>query len=223
MIETETRSRINPYENAKAVIQSAAKVMKLEPWITEALLLIHREIAVSFEVKMDDGNIRVFQGFRVQHNQARGPYKGGIRYHWDVDIDEVRALATWMTIKCAAMNLPLGGGKGGVICDPRTHDGVPAMSEGELERMTRSYTAMIAPNIGPNKDIPAPDVYTNPKTMGWIHDEYAKWTGQPPEEVLGVVTGKALDHGGSYGRDEATARGGAVCFKRGCRAGLRRV
>jgi len=199
--------RINPYENAQTVIKKTAEIMELEKWITESLLKPQREINASFPVEMDDGSVRIFQGYRVQHNNALGPYKGGIRYHWNLDLDEVKALATWMSIKCATVNLPLGGGKGGVVCCPREHDGVSPMSEGELERMTRAFTRTIAPDIGPDKDIPAPDVYTNSQIMGWIVDEYAKVVGKPVNDVLGVVTGKALADGGSLGRSEATARG----------------
>ena len=199
--------KINPHENAQRIIRKTAEIMGLEEWITTLLLRPQREINVLFLVEMDDGSKRIFQGYRVQHNNALGPHKGGIRYHWDVDLNEVRALATWMSIKCATVDLPLGGGKGGVICSPRKHDDIPAMSEGELERMTRAFTRAIAPNIGPDKDIPAPDVYTNSQVMGWIVDEYAKAVGKPVDEILGVVTGKALDNGGSLGRGEATARG----------------
>lgn len=199
--------KINPYENAQTVIRKTAEIMHLEEWITAFLLRPQREINASFLVEMDDSSVRLFRGYRVQHNNALGPYKGGIRYHWDVDLDEVRALATWMSIKCATVALPLGGGKGGVICCPREHGNIPAMSEGELERMTRAFARVIAPDIGPDKDIPAPDVYTDSKIMGWIVDEYAKFVGKPVNEVLGVVTGKALDNGGSLGRDRATARG----------------
>jgi len=204
---TTEMQKINPYENAQSVLKRTAEIMGLEEWITAFLLHPQREINASFPVEMDDGTIRIFQGYRVQHNNALGPYKGGIRYHWNVDLDEVKALATWMSIKCATVNLPLGGGKGGVICCPREHDGICAMSEGELERMTRAFTRVIAPNIGADKDIPAPDVYTNSKIMGWIVDEYAKVMKKPVNEVLGVVTGKSLDNGGSLGRSEATARG----------------
>ena len=199
--------KINPYMNAQKVIRQTAETMGLEEWITAYLLRPQREINASFLVEMDDGNVRLFQGYRVQHNNALGPYKGGIRYHWNVDLDEVRALATWMSIKCATVNLPLGGGKGGVVCCPKEHEGISAMSEAELERMTRAFTRMIAQDIGPDKDIPAPDVYTDSKIMGWILDEYAKVMGKPASEVRGVVTGKAIENGGSLGRQEATARG----------------
>ena len=189
--------KINPYENVTRVIRSAAEMMGLKDWITESLLHPQREVKVSFPVTMDDGSVRIFQGYRVQHNNARGPYKGGVRYHWDVNLDEVKALAAWMSIKTAVLDLPFGGGKGGVICEPREHDSIPEMSEGELGRMTRGYTRIIAPIIGPDRDIPAPDVYTNSQVMGWIADEYAKAVGKPVEQVWGVVTGKALDYGGS--------------------------
>ena len=204
---------INPYESAQRIIRNAAEAIEVERWITELLLRPQREISVSFPVEMDDGGVQLFQGYRVQHNNARGPYKGGIRYHWDVNIDEVRALGTWMTIKCATVDIPLGGGKGGVICHPREHDGVAAMSQGELERMTRAFTRAIAPNIGPDKDIPAPDVYTDGQVMEWILDEYAKAVGRPTDRVLGVVTGKPVPAGGSLGRDTATARGGQFVLR----------
>lgn len=192
-------TQANPYETAKQTISQAADMINLEPWIRKSLLNIHREIKVSFPVEMDDGRIEVFTGYRVQHNHMMGPFKGGIRYHWDVNIDEVRALATWMTIKTSVAGLPLGGGKGGVICNPKE------MSEAELERMTRGFTRRIAPLIGPKIDIPAPDVYTNPKVMGWIADEYLKCCS---DNGVAVVTGKPLDKGGSEGRVEATGRGG---------------
>jgi glutamate dehydrogenase/leucine dehydrogenase len=130
---------MNTYENAKQVVRKAASIIKLEQWITDILLTCQREINVSFPVKMDDGSVKIFNGYRVQHNNARGPYKGGIRYHWNVDLDEVRALATWMSIKCAVADLPLGGGKGGVICDPKDHDSVKGLSKTELEKMTRAF------------------------------------------------------------------------------------
>ncbi len=158
-----------------------------------------REIHVSLPVRMDDGSIKVFRGFRVQYNDARGPTKGGIRFHPEETIDTVRALAAWMTWKCALLDLPLGGAKGGVICNPKQ------MSQGELERLSRSYIDRIWQFIGPEKDIPAPDVYTNPQTMAWMMDEYSKIVGK---NQFGVITGKPLGIGGSAGRDDATARGG---------------
>jgi len=197
-------SQTNPYENAKELINEAADKLNLEVWIREALLMIHKELHVTFPVEMDDGSIKIFNGFRVQHNHMRGPFKGGIRYHWDVNIDEVRALATWMTIKCGVVDIPLGGAKGGVICNPKD------MSEKELEKMTKAFVRRISPLIGPSIDIPAPDVYTNAKVMSWFVEEYAKCTGK---KELAVVTGKPLDLGGSEGRDEATAKGGVFVLK----------
>ncbi len=197
-------TQTNPYENARELINEAADKLNLELWIREALLMIHKELKVTFPVRMDDGSIKIFTGFRIQHNHMRGPFKGGIRYHWDVNLDEVRALATWMTIKCGIVNIPFGGAKGGVICNPKD------MSEKEIERMTRAFVRRIAPIIGPNIDIPAPDVYTNAKVMGWIVDEYSKCSGK---KELAVVTGKPLDMGGSEGREEATAKGGLFVLK----------
>ena len=153
---------------------------------------------------MDNGAIRIFRGFRVQHNNVRGPYKGGIRYHPQVDMDEVKALATWMTIKCAVVNIPFGGGKGGVIVDPKE------LSLRELERMTRRYTMAISNFIGPDIDVPAPDVYTNPQIMAWIVDEYSKIHGK---NIPGVVTGKSIAIGGSQGREDATSQGGVYVLE----------
>ena len=152
-------------------------------------------LTVGVPVRMDDGHIHRFEGFRVQHNSARGPAKGGIRFHPQVTLDEVKALATWMTWKCAVVNIPFGGAKGGITCDPKN------MSQGELERMTRRYTSAILPLIGPEQDIPAPDVYTNSQTMAWIMDTYSMTKGYA---VPGVVTGKPISLGGSLGRNEAT-------------------
>jgi glutamate dehydrogenase/leucine dehydrogenase len=188
----------NPFEMAKQQIDVAAKKLNLDKDIIEWIKTPRRELTVNFPVKMDDGSIKIFAGYRVQHNIARGPCKGGIRYHPDVTLDEVRALAAWMTMKCAVVNLPYGGAKGGVICNPKE------MSQGELERLTRRYTSEIGIIIGPERDIPAPDVYTNPKTMAWIMDTYSMNKGY---STLGVVTGKPLGIGGSKGRNEATARG----------------
>jgi len=197
-------SQNNPHESAKELINEAADKLDLKPWIKEALLMTHRELHVTFPVKMDDGSIKIFQGYRVQHNHMRGPYKGGIRYHWNVNLDEIRALATWMTIKTAVVDIPMGGGKGGVICNPKD------MSQKELERMTKGFVQRIAPIIGSTIDVPAPDVYTNATVMKWIVEEYEKCTGK---KDLGVVTGKPLDLGGSEGRDEATAKGGMFVLK----------
>jgi glutamate dehydrogenase (NAD(P)+) len=156
---------------------------------------------------MDDGSVKVFEGYRVQHNIARGPAKGGIRYHPKVNLDEVKALAAWMTWKCATVNIPYGGAKGGVCCDPKR------MSRGELERMTRRYASEISLLIGPDRDIPAPDVYTDAQTMAWIMDTYSMTVGH---SALGVVTGKAVELGGSVGRNEATARGAVFCIREAC-------
>jgi len=173
--------------------------MQLDINVEEILRNPERIIEVSVPVKMDNGSLRVFRGLRVQHNSIRGPYKGGIRFHPSVDLDEVKALATWMTMKCSVVNIPLGGGKGGVIVDPRD------LSPRELETLTREFTRQLTPFIGPEMDIPAPDVYTNPQIMAWIADEYSKLQGK---NVLGVVTGKPLCSGGSEGRGTATSQGG---------------
>ena len=191
-------STYNPYENMLTVLRGAAARLgyRQDEYIT--LEYPERELKVSVPVEMDDGSIRVFDGYRVQHSSLRGPCKGGVRYHPDVNIDEVKALAAWMTLKCAVVNIPYGGAKGAVRVD------VNALSSGELQRLTRRYTAMILPIIGPEKDIPAPDVNTNAHTMGIIMDTYSMLKGYP---VPGVVTGKPICIGGSLGREEATGRG----------------
>lgn len=187
------------FKNTLDLIEKASALMKLDQNVRGILSSPNRIIEVSLPVKMDDGKIKVFRGFRVQHSDLAGPYKGGIRYHPHVDMEEVKALATLMTFKCAVVGLPLGGGKGGVIIDPKT------LSKGELERLTRVYAQRIAPFIGPDIDVPAPDVNTDAQIMAWIADEYSKVTGK---NALGVVTGKPLPVGGSLGRAKATARGG---------------
>jgi glutamate dehydrogenase (NAD(P)+) len=189
---------INPWEAQSARFEFAARKLNLDPGLWKVLSSPAREIIVHFPVSMDDGRIEMFTGFRVQHSIARGPAKGGIRFSPDVNLDEVRALASWMTWKCAVVNIPFGGAKGGVICDPKT------MSKGELERMTRRYTSEIIDFIGPEKDVPAPDVNTNEQTMAWIMDTYSMHMGHT---VTSVVTGKPLNIGGSRGRLEATGRG----------------
>ena len=191
-------SNYNPYDNVLSTITKAAHLLELKENDYISTLYPERELKVSFPVKMDDGSIRIFEGYRVQHSSSRGPCKGGIRYHQDADIDEVKALAAWMTFKCAVVGLPFGGAKGAIKVDPTK------LSRGELERLTRRYTAMILPIIGPEKDIPAPDVNTNADVMGWIMDSYSMLKGYA---VPGVVTGKPLDIGGSLGRAEATGRG----------------
>jgi len=190
---------INPFEVALKQLDEAAKLIKLDKGLHHVLASPKRVLTVSLPVKMDNGEIRVFTGFRSQHNDARGPYKGGIRYHPQVTVDEVKALSMWMTWKCAVADIPYGGGKGGIICNPKQ------MSEGELERMTRRYAYAIADIIGPHTDIPAPDVYTGGKEMAWIMDTYSALKGNfvQPE----VITGKPLPIGGSLGRNEATGRG----------------
>ncbi|MCD5417564.1 Glu/Leu/Phe/Val dehydrogenase [Candidatus Bipolaricaulota bacterium] len=172
--------------------------MNIDQGIHARLRKCERELMVNFPVRMDDGKVKVFTGFRIQHNDTRGPAKGGIRYHPDVTLDETRALAAWMTLKTAVVSIPYGGAKGGVICDPKV------MSQGELERLTRRYASEISILIGPEKDIPAPDVGTNPQVMAWIMDTYSMNKGY---SVLGVITGKPLELGGSKGRFEATGRG----------------
>ena len=189
---------INPWEAQSARFDFAARKLNLDEGLWKLLRSPAREIIVHFPVAMDDGRIEMFTGFRVQHNIARGPAKGGIRYATDVTLDEVRALASWMTWKCAVVNIPFGGAKGGVICDPHK------MSKSELERMTRHYTSEIIDFIGPEKDVPAPDVNTNEQTMAWIMDTYSMHMGHT---VTSVVTGKPLNVGGSRGRTEATGRG----------------
>ncbi len=193
-IEKET----NPYEAMAARFDTAAQKLNLDEGLWKVLRTPNREVIVHFPVGMDDGHLEVFTGFRVQHSIARGPGKGGIRYAPDVSLDEVRALASWMTWKCAVVDIPFGGAKGGVICNPQK------MSMGELERMTRRYTSEIIEFIGPEKDVPAPDVNTNEQTMAWIMDTYSMHMRQT---VTAVVTGKPINIGGSRGRREATGRG----------------
>ncbi|MBI4415617.1 MAG: Glu/Leu/Phe/Val dehydrogenase [Euryarchaeota archaeon] len=192
------REELNPFEIAKRQIDRVGRRLKLDPGLIELFKTPKRELTVNFPVRMDDGNLKVFTGYRVQYNDALGPFKGGIRYHWNVSLDEVRALACWMTWKCAVMGLPFGGAKGGVICNPKE------MSRGELERMTRRYASEISVIIGPEKDIPAPDVYTDAQTMAWIMDTISMSVGYAVPEV---VTGKPVGIGGSLGREEATSRG----------------
>lgn len=189
---------INPWEAQSARFDFAARKLNLDEGLWKLLRSPSREIIVHFPVPLDDGRIEMFTGFRVQHSIARGPCKGGIRYSPEVTLDEVRALASWMTWKCAVVNIPFGGAKGGVICDPKK------MSQGELERMTRRYTSEISDFIGPEKDVPAPDMNTNEQTMAWIMDTYSM---HARHTVTSVVTGKPLSIGGSLGRIEATGRG----------------
>src|SRR6266853_3040960 len=188
----------NPWTSAAMRFDQAAARLRLDDGMCKVLKSAAREITVHIPVQLDDGRIEVFVGYRVQHSIARGPGKGGIRYAPDVNLDEVRALAAWMTWKCAVTNLPFGGAKGGIICDPNL------LSPGELERMTRRYTAQLYEFIGPEIDVPAPDVNTNDQTMAWIMDTYSMRAGHTQ---TAVVTGKPIDLGGSRGRTEATGRG----------------
>jgi len=190
--------KANPFEEMKKMVDKAGKMLGLDAGMLEVMKSPKRELTVHFPVKMDDGKVRVFTGYRVQHNEARGPFKGGIRYHPQVDIDEVRALSSWMTWKTATVDIPYGGAKGGIICDPKK------MSVGEIERMTRRYAAEISIIIGPTKDIPAPDVNTGGREMAWIMDTFSMQKGFA---CPGVVTGKPRELGGSLGRPEATSRG----------------
>ncbi len=188
----------NPFESMMSRFDHAARLLQLDPDLYKVLRVPNREITIYIPVFMDDGRIEIFTGFRVQHNFARGPAKGGIRYAPDVTLDEVRALAAWMTWKCAVVNIPFGGAKGGIICDPSQ------MSQSELERMTRRYTAELIDFIGPERDVPAPDMNTNEQTMAWIMDTYSM---HARHTVTAIVTGKPIDLSGSRGRREATGRG----------------
>src|SRR3954449_9806977 len=199
----ESHLRENPLAIAREQLRRVAATFEIEPNLVSVLEACKKAVSVSIPVTMDDGAVRVFEGYRVTHNVARGPSKGGIRYHPDVTLDEVKALAMWMTWKCALMNIPFGGAKGGVICNPKL------LSERELQGLTRRYTSEIINEIGPEKDIPAPDVGTSPREMAWIFDTYSMNKGH---SVLGVVTGKPLTVGGSLGRLEATARGALYCL-----------
>jgi glutamate dehydrogenase (NAD(P)+) len=196
--------RENPFELAQQQLRKVAHDFQIDPNLVRVLERCKKAIVVSVPFSKDDGTIAVYEGYRVTHNIARGPSKGGIRYHQDVTLDEVRALSMWMTWKCALMGIPFGGAKGGVVCNPKQ------LSRGELERMTRRYTSEIVNEIGPEKDIPAPDVGTDPRVMAWIFDTYSMNKGH---SVLGVVTGKPLNLGGSLGRLEATARGAHYCIR----------
>lgn len=203
-----SQEELNPFEIAKQQFNRAADYLNLDASMRNVLSTAKRQLIVSIPVKMDGGDVQVFEGYRVQHNIARGPAKGGIRYHPNVTLDEVKALAAWMTWKCATVGIPYGGGKGGVICDPKS------LSRNELERLTRRYAFEIAPIIGPDRDIPAPDVYTDEQTMAWIMDTISMVRGHTE---LGVVTGKPISLGGSQGRAEATARGCLYTLREACR------
>lgn len=195
---------LNPFEIAQAQLDAAARKLKLNGGVHEALRWPMRELKVTFPVRMDNGKIRVFHGFRVQYNDARGPCKGGIRFHPEETLDTVRALAAWMTWKTAVVDIPLGGGKGGVVCNPKE------LSEGEIERISRAYIDQVGRILGPEQDIPAPDVYTTPQIMAWMMDEFSKLRGY---NAPGVITGKPIPLGGSAGRGDATARGGCYTVR----------
>jgi glutamate dehydrogenase (NAD(P)+) len=198
---------LNPFRIAMQQFDTAAQKLKLEEGMRQVLRSPRRALSLHLPIKMDDGSIKVFEGFRVQHNNSRGPCKGGIRYHPNVSFDEVQALASWMTWKCATVNIPFGGAKGGIICDPKN------LSKSELERLTRRYAYEISDFIGPDRDIPAPDVYTDAQVMAWIMDTYSMTRGH---SVPGVVTGKPTFLGGSLGRHEATARGCVYTIRCAC-------
>jgi glutamate dehydrogenase (NAD(P)+) len=202
------REDLNPFRIAQIQFDMAAEYLKLDPGLRQILRTPKRVMEVALPVKMDNGQTKVFTGFRVQHNVSRGPAKGGLRYHPNVTLDEVKALAAWMTWKTATVNLPYGGAKGGIICDPKH------MSKGELERMTRRYAAEIQPIIGPEIDIPAPDMYTDSQTMAWIMDTYSMTVGHASP---GVVTGKPVSIGGSEGRADATGRGVLFVVEEACK------
>ncbi len=201
------KESLNPFEIAQQQFDQAADILELPDDLRSLLKSCKRQLIVAVPIKMDDGRIKVFQGYRVQHSMGLGPSKGGTRYHPDVNLDEVKALASWMTWKCAVLGLPFGGGKGGICCNPKQ------LSKNELEKMTRRYTAEILPIIGPDQDIPAPDVYTDAQVMAWIMDTYSMMKGY---SVLGVVTGKPVSLGGSKGRHTATARGCQFVIREAC-------
>lgn len=204
MLPLTSEEQLNPFVIAQSQLDEAAEILRLDPALHAFLREPVRELHVTLSIKMDDGSSRVFKGFRVQYNDSRGPTKGGIRFHPDETIDTVRALAAWMTWKCAVVDIPLGGGKGGIICNPKE------LSNAELERLSRAYIRQVARLLGPEMDVPAPDVYTTPQIMAWMADEYSVIRGQ---NEFGVITGKPLALGGSKGREDATARGGMYCIR----------
>jgi len=201
--------KLNPFQTAQRQLDEAVEKLGLEPAARELLRWPQRELHVTIPVRMDNGSVRVFHGFRVQYNSARGPTKGGIRWHPEETIDTVRALAAWMTWKCACVDIPLGGGKGGVICNPKE------LSEGEKERLARGYIRAVGTFLGVHKDVPAPDVYTTPQIMAWMMDEYENIVR---ESHPGVITGKPLELGGSEGRGDATGRGGITTVREAFKA-----
>lgn len=209
-----SKTKLNPFDEMVRRFNIAAEKLNLDDGLYQVLITPDREIGLALPIQMDDGRLRVFKGYRVQHSFARGPAKGGIRYAPDVTLDEVRALAAWMTWKCAVVNLPFGGAKGGIVCDPKK------LSSGELERITRRYTASLIDILGPDRDVPAPDINTDERVMAWIMDTYSMHVRHT---VTAVVTGKPLDLGGSVGRREATGRGcKIVCDRAISRFGMKR-
>ncbi len=194
----------NPFENALAQLERATSLVSFNPDFLRVIRHPNRQMRISIPVKMDDGSLEVFEGYRVQFNNARGPYKGGIRFHQDTDIEEVRALAFWMALKCAVVNIPMGGGKGGVTVNPKS------FSDSEKEKLARGWMRAMVDIVGPQKDVPAPDVNTTPQIMGWMADEYGKITG---DTSGAVITGKPVEAGGSEGRGTATAQGGFYVFE----------
>lgn len=195
----------NPFKNAMFQLERATLVKKFDKKLLTILSKPNREVRISIPVQMDSGQTEIFEGYRVQYNNALGPYKGGIRYHQDTDIDEVRALAFWMTLKCAVVNIPMGGGKGGITVDPKK------LSKNEIEKLSRGWILLMSPVIGPKIDVPAPDVNTNPEIMSWMVDEYQKITG---DKTGAVITGKPINGGGSEGRGAATGLGGFYVFEK---------
>ncbi len=194
----------NPFQNALTQLERAAAVSSFDPKLIARLIHPNRQIQAQLPLEMDDGSLRFVEAYRVQHNAWRGPYKGGIRFHEQTDIEEVKALAFWMTLKCAVANIPMGGGKGGATINPKE------LSQTELERLARAWMRAMADVVGPDKDVPAPDVNTTPKIMAWMADEYGKITG---DRTGAVITGKPIENGGSLGRDIATALGGLFVFE----------
>ena len=197
----------NPYQNAMAQLDKVALLKDFSSEFITRLREPDRDIRISIPVKMDDGSIKIFEGYRVEYNNTLGPYKGGIRYHQDTEINEVKALAFWMALKCAVVNIPMGGGKGGITVDPKV------LSVGELERLSRGWVQKLSDILGPYKDVPAPDVNTTPEIMMWMVDEFKKITG---DDTGAVITGKPLGSGGSEGRGTATAQGGFYVFETLC-------
>lgn len=208
-MSAQTSQPYNPFRVAQQQLDEAAQLLQLDAAVHELLRWPMRELHVTLPVRMDDGTVRIFHGFRVQYNDARGPCKGGIRYHSEETVDTVRALAAWMTWKTAVMDLPLGGGKGGIICDPKQ------LSASELERLSRAYIRQVGRILGAEADVPAPDVYTTPQIMTWMMDEFAYQRGYTE---FGMITGKPLALGGSAGRGDATARGGMYCLREAAKA-----